>query len=142
MPSGRLARRHFFIFDFPAASVAGTDKTNTKHNPKGEKDNEGRVINRLWVVNSLVEEKGMGKETFPLEPYREKGKGKEHSRVSLETHSKPARAREEAAPPVHVLVRRGRRGSGRDSRQLLRRCGRPRPVGVVRTRTNIPKKRC
>ena len=28
----------------------------------------------------------------PLNPYREKGKGKEQSRVSLETHSKPARA--------------------------------------------------
>ena len=68
MPSGSLARRLFFIFDFPAASVAGTGKTNTKHNPKGEKRNEERVINRLCVVNSFVEEKGRGKEKVPLDP--------------------------------------------------------------------------
>ncbi len=52
------------------------DKTNTKHNPKGEKHNEGKVIDRLCVVNSLVEEKGRGKEKIPLHPCKRKGEGK------------------------------------------------------------------
>jgi hypothetical protein len=68
LPSGCSARRFFFVFHFPWPGGSGTDKTNTKHNPKGEKGNEGKVINRLCVVDSLVEEKGRGKEKSPLDP--------------------------------------------------------------------------
>ena len=44
------------------------NKTHTKHNTKGENDNEPRVIDRLRVINSLIEEKGRGKEKVPLDP--------------------------------------------------------------------------
>ena len=40
----------------------------------------------------LLKKREGEKRHSPLNPYREKGKGKEQSRVSLETHSKPARA--------------------------------------------------
>ena len=39
------------------------------------------------------------KRTSPCTPLREKGKGKEQSRVSSETHSKPARAYARRNPP-------------------------------------------
>ena len=64
LPASR--RRGFFISR--GRVTTGIDKTHKKHNPKGEKDNEGKVINRLWVVNSQVEEKGRGKEKVPLDP--------------------------------------------------------------------------
>ena len=44
------------------------NKTHTKHNTKGENDNETKVVNRLRVINSLIEEKGRGKEKVPLDP--------------------------------------------------------------------------
>ena len=49
------------------------NKTNTKHKAKGENNNETRVVNRLRVINSLIEEKGRGKEKFPLHPFKRKG---------------------------------------------------------------------
>ena len=46
---------------------------------KGTIGNEPRVINRLRVINSLIEEKGRGKEKFPLHPFKRKGEGKRAS---------------------------------------------------------------
>jgi hypothetical protein len=44
----------------------------SQNRPNGRKtrrkDEQEKVINRLRVVNSLVEEKGREKETFPLKP--------------------------------------------------------------------------
>ena len=68
MPSGCFARRLFLFLDFPAAGVAGRSKTNTEHNTKGENNDETKVVNRLRVINSLIEEKGRGKEKVPLDP--------------------------------------------------------------------------
>ena len=44
------------------------------------------------LSTALLKKREGEKRHSPLNPYREKGKGKEQSRVSLETHSKPARA--------------------------------------------------
>ena len=64
MPSGCFARRLFLFLDFPAAGTAG-EKNTQNTTQKGENDNETRVVNRLRVINSLIEEKGRGKEIPP-----------------------------------------------------------------------------
>ena len=106
--------------------VAWRSKTNTKHIPKGEKHNEGKVVNRLWVVNSQVEEKGRGKEKVPLDPIEKRAREKTKEKKGKRTRpgflrnqfQDRARARE-AKASVRVFFFRGGRGGGGDCRQLL-----------------------
>ena len=51
------------------------------------------------LSTALLKKREGEKRTSPCTPLREKGKGKEQSRVSSETHSKPARAYARRNPP-------------------------------------------
>ena len=76
MPSGCFARR-LFLFSISRSRVAsGFHETARTGENKGKTNEYIKVINRLRVINSLIEEKGRGKEKFPLHPFKRKGEGK------------------------------------------------------------------
>ena len=55
------------LFHFPWPGDYGTSQNRPKGRKQRKTDEYGKVINRLRVIDSLVEEKGREKETFPLE---------------------------------------------------------------------------
>ena len=87
---------------------------------KGTIGNEPRVVNRLRVVNSLVEEKGRGKENFPLDPLKRKGEGKRTRPGFLRNQLFQDRARaREAKASVRVFFLRGGRGIAANPHQIF-----------------------
>ena len=87
---------------------------------KGTIGNGPKVINRRRVINSLIEEKGRGKEKCPLDPLKRKGEGKRTRPGFLRNQLFQDRARaREAKASVRVFFFRGGRGGGGDRRQLL-----------------------
>ena len=75
----------------------------------------------MWVVNSLVVEKGRGKEKVPLDPIEKRAKGKEHRRGSLQNRLSRARMRtrlgEALDADLDVAVRGARQAALRTEEQ-------------------------